>query len=218
MTLRNSPSLSPSTSFQASLSPNIQVILNKTMTTVGNALRNSLPNHNTTVEGLNMALGDPNSSQIPDIKSDQLYAIVSFIIVASIIGGIVFILGDKAITVLALKVNKNKLQIPSPMGWIKKLYNEYSTKQILPTVRLKKAKESPFVSSMPTPPMLPTCPRLEGAEKGQNIMFRFRGPANARIESSNTSLNDNETRITIVAVVEGHNRPPLPPKNNVTPV
>lgn len=210
MTLRNSPS--PSPSIQASLSPSVQVILNKTMNTLGNTLRNSLPNHNMTAEEMNMAMGDPNSTQLPDIKSDQLYIILSFIIVFSIIGGIVFILGDKAINALALNVNKHNINSLNSINWLKNKYKKYMTKEVLPVNRPKKAKESPFVSSMPTPPLLPTCPRLDGAEKGQNIMFRFRGPANTRIESSNTSLNDNETRITIVAVVEGNSRPPLPPK------
>jgi hypothetical protein len=182
------------------------------MNTINNALRNSLPNHNMTAEEMTIALGDPNTSQIPDIKSEQLYNIISFIVVFSIIGGVILILGDKAINALALKMDTNKVNILSPVSWLKNKYNKYVKTDTLPTSRPKKAKESPFVSSMPTPPLLPTCPRLDGAEKGQNIMFRFRGPANARIESSNTSLNDNETRITIVAVVEGNSRPPLPPK------
>ena len=107
-----------------------------------------------------------------------------------------------------IKQENKKLNIPNPFTWLMNKYTQWKYMEILPIIRPKKAKESPFCGPQQTPPILPTCPRLDGAEKGQNIMFRFRGPTNSRIESE----EGTETRITIVAVVENNNKPPLMPK------
>jgi hypothetical protein len=47
--------------------------------------------------------------------------------------------------------------------------------QLLPFTIPKKAKESPYIAPE-VPKILPKCPSLDGAEKGQNLMVRFRMP------------------------------------------
>jgi hypothetical protein len=74
--------------------------------------------------------------------------------------------------------------------------------EVLPMYYPKKAKQSPFVSAMPMPQILPQCPRLEGAEKGQNnLQVRFSIPYR-RFQSSENLPAEAEHRITITTTVE----------------
>lgn len=59
----------------------------------------------------------------------------------------------------------------------------------------EKAKESPYIAPE-IPKILPTCPTLDGVEKGQNLMVRFRMPYNSKktVEPFTVNL---EHRITI---------------------
>lgn len=74
--------------------------------------------------------------------------------------------------------------------------------QVLPRYHPIKAKDSPFMTAE-IPKLLPTCPRLDGAEKGQNILFKLSVPY--RRHPSLTSLaTDDDHHITITTVVEGN--------------
>ena len=84
---------------------------------------------------------------------------------------ILLLLADMA----RLRYSKDKPLIPNPKQWFKNKYTMHISPQILPTHNIK-AKESPMVGPDPVSPALPTCPKLDGAEKGKNIMFRVRAP------------------------------------------
>lgn len=188
-----------SDSIQASTTP----IINKTMSQL---LRFSNIHRNMTAEELNMALGDPYSSLLPNLTVQEWKNVLSFLIAFSIVG----IIGWKIVEHLTLQWSKEKMSLNSPINWLTTKYRELMYKEILPLTRPTKAKESPFVGPEPAPPALPSCPRLEGAERGQNIMFRVRSqPAFIRPqeEPQNTTT---ETRITIVTVVGNNGKPPLP--------
>lgn len=58
-----------------------------------------------------------------------------------------------------------------------------------------KAKESPYIAPE-IPKILPKCPTLDGAEKGQNVMVRFRMPYNTKKINEPFTVN-LEHRITI---------------------
>lgn len=171
--------------------------------TMGHLLRISIRPRNITAEGLNMALGDLNAGPIPDYTFTEGLNILSFIAVFCLAG----LIGWKIIEHIGLQWNKDKMSIRTPINWLTTKYRELTRKEVLPMTRPTKAKESPFVGPEPMPPTLPTCPRLEGAERGQNIMFRVRstpGFIRPQEEPQNTTT---ETRITIVTVV---GKPPLP--------
>jgi len=196
------PTFTPSSTPTFTPTPSLsEMVLNKTVALVTSALRIHHSNHIT--EELTMAMGDPTPSQVDNIKTFDVFPIVSFICIGAI--------GYFILAVVYNKHNINEvINTAKPTTWISNKYNEIVSKDVLPVTRPKKAKESPFISTLPTPLILPTCPRLDGAEKGQNIMFRFRGPQRARIESSEMTNDDNETRITIIAVL---GKPPLPPSH-----
>lgn len=193
-------------SFRASPSPSAVPTVSFPMTmnqSISTVLRGQV---NSTEQKFNM-----DSIPFPDTAT-QIRHIAEFMIMFGIVGLIFLALSLKVTALIKEKCNKEKLHILSPFMWIKNKYNEWAKKgDILPVFRPKKAKESPFVGPIQTPPLLPSCPRLDGAEKGQNIMFRFRGPNNAKIDSEATT-GDNETRITIVTIVENGGKPPLVPK------
>ncbi len=193
-TLRSSPSPSPSISEY----PIIQEIFNQSLT-----LRGGQPNNTEMAHVI-------NESTIYNLKTIQHIALGVLQLAIAF-----FLLQLCAMCIVrgAKEAKKQKqenvsVNIPNPFNWIMNKYKQWKFAEVLPTIRPKKAKESPFCGPLQTPPILPSCPRLDGAEKGQNIMFRFRGPTNSRIESE----GDTETRITIVAVVENNSKPPLPPR------
>ena len=126
-----------------------------------------------------------------------IVSIISIIVAIGIIGFILFTITEK----LYLKFKKEKIHIHSPINWIMNMYKGYIKKEIIPIISPKKAKESPFIGSIPTPDILPNCDKLDEVEKGQNIMFRFRGPISARFESKNALYDNNNTQITIVTIV-----------------
>jgi hypothetical protein len=193
-TLRSSPSPSPS----IEIYPIIQEMFNQSLT-----LRGGHPN---------------NTEMIPLITESTIYNLetiqrIAFGVIQ--LGVAFFLLQTCAMCIVANRKKQKQenvsVNIPNPYTWVMNKYKQWRFAEVLPTIRPKKAKESPFCGPLQTPPILPTCPRLDGAEKGQNIMFRFRGPTNSRIESESTN-SDTETRITIVAVVENNSKPPLAPK------
>jgi hypothetical protein len=186
-------------SLQASISP----MVNKTLTTL---LRFSSNHRNMTAEQLNIALGDPNTPPLPNFTPQEWRNIFSFICVFVLVATI----GYKIVEHLGLLCNKEKMSISRPIYWIATKYNEIAKKEVLPIYRPPKAKESPYIGPEPTSPTLPNCPRLDGAERGQNIMFRLRQPLVRPQEPSENTTT--ETRITIVTVVENNGRPPLHPK------
>ena len=191
--LRASPSIIPSIIPSITPSP---TPLNETVTMISSALRIS-------PEKLTMVMGDPNPSSLNSIESSNVYIIL-------VLAGILAAISAIGYLIFAA-VYKNEMQ--KPIDWISTKYNNLTGKDVLPVIRPKKAKESPFVGPIDTPPILPYCPRLDGSEKGQNIMFRFRGNQRARIESSEVLNDDNETRITIIAVLGNNGKPPLPPSH-----
>ncbi len=156
-----------------------------------------------TTEEINMMLGDPNPTLINfnlvDIK-EGLEA-VSFGI---FVGATAFIILTAIINEMMIVVFKNgKYQIPNPITELKKYYKQRQIQ--LPLYRPKKAKESPFIKPE-IPPVLPNCPRLDGAEKGQNV---FSLPYR-RLTSRDRIMSDEEIKITITATVEGPKSSPKP--------
>jgi hypothetical protein len=183
-------------SVQASTTP----IINKTM---GHLLRFSY--RNMTAEEVNMAFGDLNTTPIPTYTFTEWLNIISFIAVL----GFGCIIGWMIVERLELQCSKEKMSFRAPINWLTSKYRELIHKEVLPMTRPSKAKESPFVGPEPTPPLLPSCPRLEGAERGQNVMFRVRstpGFIRPQEEPQNTTT---ETRITIVTVIGNNGKPPL---------
>jgi hypothetical protein len=193
------------TSVQATPSPS-PLILNMTNNALTAYLRSNAYHPNMTAEQLNILLGDPSSPVPINLTLKEIYNIISFVLAFILVSygiySIVNYLNKKGI-------NNNYLFTLSSINWIKNKYNEYTTKQVLPLYRPKKAKESPFVNSMPMPQILPQCPRLEGAEKGQNLMFKLSVPYR-RFQSSENLPAETEHRITITTTVEQSNS--LPPK------
>ena len=186
-----------SDSIQASTTP----IINKTM---GHLLRFSSGHRNLTAEEFNMAFGDV-TGPITSYTFNEWLNIISFLIVFSF----ACFIGWRMAEHLGLQCSKDKMSLRTPINWLSTKYRELTYKEVLPMHRPQKAKESPFVGPEPMPPALPTCPRLDGAERGQNIMFRLRGPLIRPLEEVSTST---ETRITIVTVFENNGKPPLAPK------
>ena len=184
-------------SLQASIAPMINNTIHK-------LLRFSNTARNITAEELNMAFGDLNTA--PDFTPEQWRNIFSFICVFVLVATI----GYKMVEHLGLLCQKEKMSISRPIYWIANKYNEIAKKEVLPIYRPAKAKESPYIGPEPTSPTLPTCPRLDGAERGQNIMFRLRQPLMRPIEPSDNTTT--ETRITIVTVVENNSRTLQDPK------
>ncbi len=154
-----------------------------------------------TAEQLNIALGDPNTQPIPNFTSQEWHNIFSFVCVFVL----VTIIGYKIVDQIGLLCQKEKMNINQPINWIANKYNEIAKKDVLPITRPTKAKESPYIGPEPTSPTLPTCPRLDGAERGQNIMFRLRQPFIRPQEPDENTTT--ETRITIVTVVENNSTP-----------
>lgn len=184
-------------SLQASIAP----IINNT---IHKLLRFSNTPRNITAEQLNMAFGDLNTG--PDFTPEQWRTIFSFVCVFVLVATI----GYKMVEHYGLLCHKDKMSISRPIYWIANKYNEIARKEVLPIYRPAKAKESPYIGPEPTSPTLPTCPRLDGAERGQNIMFRLRQPLMRPIEPSDNTTT--ETRITIVTVVENNGRTSQGPK------
>lgn len=154
-----------------------------------------------------MILGDPNPSEVRSFTSQEVYNILTFVAVFSAIGFAFFMIVTMFYEHKITQFQKQKMLIHTPINWIKNKYAEYTRKEVLPVYRPKKAKESPFVGSMPMPQILPQCPRLEGAEKGQNLMFKLSVPYR-RFPSSENLPADAEHRITITTTVEQTNQAP----------
>jgi hypothetical protein len=184
---------------QATPSPSTSV-LNMTSSALNAYLRSNTYQPNMTTEQLNILLGDPSSPILENLTQKEIYNIISFMLVFMLVCSlgyyIVHYLDKKDITL------KNYLPTLTPItNWIKNKYVTNNNTQVLPLYRPKKAKESPFVGSMPTPPILPHCPNLEGAERGQNnIMFRVSVPYR-RFQSSDNLPAESEHRITITTTV-----------------
>lgn len=149
-----------------------------------------------TTEELNLALGDPTANYLPEITISQLTTYATYIIPIMLL--VLIIVGIT--NHIQVETIKNKLQIPSLVCWAKNVYDDYTVKQVLPLHKKKKAKESPFIGSQPTPLILPSCPGLENAEKGQNLKFQFSIPY--RRFQSTENLANEEHRITITTVVQ----------------
>jgi hypothetical protein len=164
-----------------------------------------------TAEEINIALGgDPSPPSLQKLTNDQIIAVCGFIIICSL-GCLLGYIFEKSGIHNKLK---HKIHISSPINWIKNMYGGMTREHVLPVYRPKKAKESPFVSSMPMPQILPKCPNLEGAEKGQNLMFKLSVPYR-RFQSSENLPAETEHRITITTTVEqSKTQPPKIKKNN----
>jgi hypothetical protein len=186
-----------------------QNITNTITTFVSKALRNALPSHNASTKEL-IVLADPMPLNL-EFNSEDI-DLVGFLFWTAVAFTIVTILGIFFYHIISTYVYKEKQSLFNIFNWIRHQYKEYKlSRQTLPTVRPKKAKESPFVAPLPPPPVLPSCPRLDGAEKGQNIMFRVSLPYRRIQQQQDTLSTDDEHRITITTVVEGNGRPPLHP-------
>ena len=161
-------------------------------------LRNTSYHSNMSEEERNLALGDPSVPIVPKLSNDGIIAICAFIVCCSLGVLIARTLEQKGI----IQKLKLKLLTLSPVVWIKNKYIEMNKNEVLPMYHPKKAKQSPFVSAMPMPQILPQCPRLEGAEKGQNnLQVRFSIPYR-RFNSSENLPSETEHRITITTTVE----------------
>jgi hypothetical protein len=160
-------------------------ILNMTNNTITRYIHNTVYNPNMTAEELNIAMGDP--MDLKSLTRNQIIGICGFIIACSLGILIVYTLEKKGIT--------QKLNLANLIDWMKTKYLQ-NKDNILPMYRPKKAKQSPFVSAMPMPQILPKCPQLEGAEKGNNVMFKLSVPYR-RFQSSENLPEETEHRITI---------------------
>jgi hypothetical protein len=180
--------------FQASPIPSPSITLNMT----NNALTIYLGNStypNITKQENNLIFND---SDIPKPNNDSIIVICAFIICCSLGVFLAQFLEKRG----SLQKLKLKLLTLSPIVWIKNKYVEMNKNEVLPMYYPKKAKQSPFVSAMPMPQILPQCPRLEGAEKGQNnLQVRFSIPYR-RFQSSENLPAEAEHRITITTTVE----------------
>jgi len=193
------PSLSSLLSSSLSLSslPNITYTFNKSVTTVTTVLTNLRVPHNVTSKQLTLFMGNQNLKPFVPTNNITIVSIISIIVAIGIIGFIFFTITEK----LDLKFKKEKIDIHSPINWIMNMYKGYTKKEIIPITSPKKAKESPFIGPIPTPSVLPNCDKLDEVEKGQNIMFRFRGPISARFESTNALYEDDKTQFTIITII-----------------
>ena len=182
---------------QASPSP-VQSLFNMTSNALTIYLRSSANHHNLTTDDMNLL--DPSIPIIPKLNNDTIIIICAFIICCSLGVFLAQTLEKYGI------IQKLKLLTLKPINWIKNKYQEINRKEVLPMYRPKKAKQSPFVTAMPMPQILPQCPRLEGAEKGQNnLQVRFSIPYR-RFQSSD-NLPAEEHRITITTTVEKTSQP-----------
>ena len=194
-----SPSLSSLLSPSLSLpsSSNITYVFNKSVTTVTSVLTNLRAPHNVTSKQLTLFMGNQNLKPFVTTNNVSILSIMSVIVAIGLIGFVLFTITEQ----MDLKFKKEKIDIHSPINWIMNMYKGYTKKEIIPITSPKKAKESPFIAPIPTPSVLPNCDKLDGVEKGQNIMFRFRGPISARFESTNALYEDDKTHFTIVTIV-----------------
>ena len=197
--LNSSPSLSSLLNSSSSLhsSPNIKYAFNKTVSTISTALTNLRTSRNVSSKQLTLFIGNQNLKPFIPPNNITIVSIISIIAAIGIIGFVLFIISEK----IYLKYKKEKIHIHSPINWIMNMYKGYTKNEIIPIISPKKAKESPFIGPIPTPDTLPNCAKLDEVEKGQNIMFRFRGPISARFESTNTLYNDDKTQFTIITIV-----------------
>jgi hypothetical protein len=197
--LSSSPFPSPSPSLPSS--SNITYVFNKSVTTVTSVLTNLRASHNATSKQLTLFIGNQNLKPFVTTNNPTnnltIVSIISVIVAIGLIGFILFTITEK----MDLKFKKEKIDIHSPINWIMNMYKRYTKKEIIPITSPKKAKESPFIGPIPTPSVLPNCDKLDEVEKGQNIMFRFRGPISARFESTNTLYEDDKTQFTIITIV-----------------
>jgi hypothetical protein len=185
------------TSIQASPSPS-PTILNMTSNSLIVYLRNNAYHPNITADNLNTLLSEPNSPILDKLTQKEIYNIISFVLAFVLVSYV----GYFIVNYLNKKgINSDYLLTLSIINWINSKYREYNKTEVLPLYRPKKAKESPFVSSMPMPQILPQCPNLEGAERGQNLMFKLSVPYR-RYQSSENLPAETEHRITITTTVE----------------
>jgi len=173
----------------------ISKILNTTLNAIA-VINNSSYNSNMTTDELTISLGDPSVNYTPEISIIELKNYATYIIPCILI--VILIVG--IINHIQIEIIKNKLHIPSLINWAKNMYGDYTAKEILPRYR-KKAKESPFIGSQPTPLVLPACSRLDNVEKGHNLNFQFSIPYR-RFQSTDNLLANEEHRITITTVVQ----------------
>jgi hypothetical protein len=194
MCLTSIPSIYPKmTSIRGLNTSLIQVSSNLTYTnnTLKSNFWNLRFNQNLTGSHLNVAFGDSSTPILESFTTYHLLSLFAFITLSSL-----------AIFIVYLIQQKEMLTPNQITTWIKNKYINYNKTEVLPLYRPKKAKESPFVSSMPMPQILPKCPNLEGAERGQNnIMFRVSVPYR-RFQSSDNLPAEAEHRITITTTVE----------------
>jgi hypothetical protein len=162
--------------FQAS--PSLSSNPNNTITLY---LRSSSNEENSMTDKFNILLGDSSAPIPQNIELHQFN--IFFIIIICL--ACIFILYNIKDIILTF----------SPQDSIKNNY------KIIPFHNLKKAKESPFILPMQTPHILPDCPRLESAERGQNMMVKFSIPYRRFQSSNNLQETNDEDRITITTLV-----------------
>jgi hypothetical protein len=125
----------------------------------------------------------PSSLDYPKMNMPLPIAIVlAFMLLIGV--ALLFHIGIMCSDSLKINVSKDKL---NPARWFRNKYRFYVANEVLPTLEPKE-KESPTVGPDPVSPVLPKCPKLDGAEKGKNLMFRFRAP---------TMTPDSAVEITI---------------------
>jgi hypothetical protein len=151
--------------------------------------------HNVTPDNLTIIIREPSISFLPDENS--LNNVSSILIPVTLITFI--IIGIAFATINFKTIINEKIDIPSLVNKIKNMYKEYAIQQILPTYNKHKAKESPFIGSVPTL-QLPPCSRLDRSEKEQNMQFKVSIPYR-RLNSSENLASNEEHRITITTFV-----------------
>ena len=181
-----------------------RLLLNKTLPQALLPLNGSLRSVNMTFYEVKAITEDPGLLELESFNTEQVLSIFSILMLIGVIGLIGF-----SVFIVHKATKEENIQIPNLIKLLRNVYNEFTTDEVLPKYQPKKAKESPFVGPQ-RQMVLPPCPRLDNEEKGQNIVFRFRGPFNAQMEPAETPTTKNETRITIVAVVENNEKLSVP--------
>lgn len=174
---------------------------------IAKALRYNAPDRNASTLELNMSLGDMTIPNDDELLSKLVELMGKYTVPLLILSFIAIVIYGSYIELQRYRLkNENEIAINkeytiNPISWAVRKWQNYKESKIqLPRYHIKKAKESPCITAQ-IPKVLPNCARLDGAEKGQNIMLRLSVPYR-RIKSSESLESDDEHRITITTLVE----------------
>ncbi len=174
-------------------SPSFSAMNKMTNNTFIHYLRSVSYNSNNTTTQIDTVLNDSSPSILENLEINYIIGLCIIIMIFSTIVSIVYLLEQKGFSfnnIIDNLYNLNKIRTDT---------------QVLPQY-YKKAKQCTFMSSLPIPTVLPSCPTLDGVEKGQNnLMLRVSIPYR-RYPSNNISDETEEHRITITTAINDSNK------------